>query len=82
MISILVQCGCSARLESVHPHTTDHSDATGLSAARWNQDAFFISFWVGPQVAEDDLETRFAEIAEANFTGYVRTSVELMAASR
>jgi hypothetical protein len=38
-------------------------------AARWNQDAFFISFWVGPQVAEDELDARFAEIAEANFTG-------------
>ena len=35
------------------------------------QDEFFISFWVGPQVNVEDLDGRFAEIAEANFTGYL-----------
>ena len=39
--------------------------------AKWQQDQFFISFWVGPQVDEAELDTRFAEIAEANFTGYM-----------
>jgi hypothetical protein len=37
----------------------------------WSQDQFFISFWVGPQVAESELDERFGEIAEANFTGYL-----------
>lgn len=37
----------------------------------WQQDAFWISFWVGPQVALPELDGRFAEIAEANFTGYL-----------
>lgn len=37
----------------------------------WQQDAFWISFWVGPQVAEAQLDERFAELAEANFTGYL-----------
>ena len=31
-----------------------------------------ISFWVGPQVSVLELDGRFAEIAEANFTGYLR----------
>jgi hypothetical protein len=37
----------------------------------WEQDAFFISFWVGPQVADNELDERFAELAEGNFTGYM-----------
>lgn len=39
--------------------------------AAWKQDAFWISFWVGPQVDVPELDGRFAEIAEANFTGYL-----------
>jgi hypothetical protein len=56
-----------ANQASVGPKGPRRDVASG--AARWNQDAFFISFWVGPQVAEDELDARFAEIAEANFTG-------------
>lgn len=41
------------------------------SAAAWSQDEFWISFWVGPQVSLDELGPRVAEIAEANFTGYL-----------
>ena len=37
----------------------------------WSQDEFWISFWVGPQVPPDELGPRVAEIAEANFTGYL-----------
>lgn len=45
--------------------------ATAVPSRGWRQDAFWISFWVGPQVAEHELDGRFAEIAEANFTGYL-----------
>ena len=37
----------------------------------WKQDAFFISFWVGPQVPIGELDARIAEVAEANFTGFL-----------
>lgn len=41
------------------------------AASPWTQDAFWISFWVGPQVELDELDARVAEIAECNFTGYL-----------
>ena len=37
----------------------------------WKQDDFFISFWVGPQVPLQELDERFAELVEANFTGFL-----------
>ena len=42
-----------------------------LAAVPWRQDAFFISFWVGPQVPVAELDARIAEVAEANFTGFL-----------
>lgn len=38
---------------------------------QWQQDEFWISFWVGPQVPLVELESRIAEVAEANFTGFL-----------
>eukprot|EP01047_Picozoa_sp_COSAG01_P054665 COSAG01_NODE_5999_length_3905_cov_9.655028_5_plen_190_part_01 len=38
---------------------------------KWQQDAFWISFWVGPQVELSELDERFAEVSECNFTGYL-----------
>lgn len=38
---------------------------------KWQQDAFWISFWVGPQVELGELDERFAEVSECNFTGYL-----------
>ena len=40
-------------------------------AAEWVQDRFAISFWVDPQVPEQDVDARFAEIAGANFTAHL-----------
>ena len=42
-----------------------------LAAVPWRQDEFFISFWVGPQVPVGELDARIAEVAEANFTGFL-----------
>ena len=41
------------------------------AASAWEQDAFWISFWVGPQVELPELDARFAELVEANFTGFM-----------
>ena len=51
-----------------------HSSAAAAGQedqAKWQQDAFWISFWVGPQVGLDELDERVAEVAECNFTGYL-----------
>jgi hypothetical protein len=40
-------------------------------AASWRQDAFWISFWAGPQVPVPELDGRFAELVECNFTGFM-----------
>lgn len=40
-------------------------------SVKWQQDAFWISFWVGPQVGLAELDKRVAELAECNFTGYL-----------
>jgi hypothetical protein len=51
----------------------DSTSTSGPRAltAQWRQDEFFISFWVGPQASIEELDIRFAEIVEANFTGYL-----------
>ncbi len=41
--------------------------AAGEAPVRFIQDRFAIGFWVAPQV-DDDLDSRYAEIAGANFT--------------
>eukprot|EP01050_Picozoa_sp_SAG11_P009129 SAG11_NODE_840_length_6909_cov_27.081057_3_plen_230_part_00 len=62
----------SAGGEQTITATTNAAAAAHAAPPRsWRQDAFFISFWVGPQVAEAELDDRFAEIVEANFTGYL-----------
>jgi hypothetical protein len=43
----------------------------GTTPPRFHQDRFFISYWVGPQVPTAELDERFAEITEANFTGHL-----------
>jgi len=40
--------------------------------ARFHQDRFAIGYWVGPQTSEN-LEARYREIAEANFTLVIGT---------
>ena len=41
------------------------------AAPLWQQDVFWISFWNGPEVPVAELDGRFAELAEANFTGFL-----------
>ena len=66
------QLSCAALPALATAISSGSSSATqSQSPPAWNQDAFFISFWVGPQVEADELDFRFAEIAEANFTGYL-----------
>lgn len=40
-------------------------------SAEWVQDRFVISFWVDPQVPVQDVDSRFEEIAGANFTAHL-----------
>ena len=62
--------GSPAAAAAAAPSGATAAWTSGATAA-WKQDAFWISFWVGPQVALGELDSRFAELAEGNFTGYL-----------
>jgi hypothetical protein len=47
------------------------ASAAAAGPPAWQQDVFWISFWAGPEVPVAELDGRFAEIVEANFTGYL-----------
>jgi hypothetical protein len=73
----LLPAGSAAPIS--HPPQAQHQLDQGLTQAgqhykqgrKWQQDVFWISFWVGPQVGLAELDERVAEVAECNFTGYL-----------
>ena len=71
LLPLLLPAAFAAAVSQSVPPPEKSPSAGDRESVKWQQDAFWISFWVGPQVGLDELDARVAEVAECNFTGYL-----------
>lgn len=71
LLPLLLPAAFAAAVSQSVPPLEKSPSAGDRESVKWQQDAFWISFWVGPQVGLDELDARVAEVAECNFTGYL-----------